>query len=320
MSRRFSACGYLVACLLSLALIATPAAAGALYWVDNDDAQVQRAGLDGQNSAVVLPPAAAQNPGVLAVDPASGHLYWSASFEFDGLVKRADVDGGSAFVLFTTGEARVPGIALDLGAGKLYYTDPSDCVPCGSVQRRNLDGSEREFLITDLNGPEALAIDPSRDRMCWSDLHDDTIVCARMDGSDVEILVDATESYGVAIDPADGRIYWTDRAGSRLRRALPDGSDVEDLVLGQAEPRGIAIDAVARKLYWCDPAAGTIQRSDLDGSDVEIVVSDPAPTSIALDTTGGGSDPVPGLSEWGLLLLLLLFLATGALAVQRMHP
>ncbi len=61
-----------------------------------------------------------------------------------------------------------------------------------------------------------------------------------------------------------------------------DGSEVEDLVLGQADPRGIAIDAVARKLYWCDPAAGT--------------------------------------SEWGLLLMVLLFLTTGAIAVHRMHP
>ena len=225
---------------------------------------------------------------------------------------KADTDGGNVTVLFSTGDGRARGVQLD----------PSDCVPCGSIQRRNLDGSGREFLVTDLSSPEALGLDPSRNRICWIDLYDATIVCARLDGSAVEILVSDTVALGVAIDPADGRLYWTDRAGLRVRRVFPDGTGAEDLVVGLADPRGIAIDAEARKLYFADRSEGTIQRSDLDGSNREILVSDPAPTSITLDTTFGGAEPVPSVSEWGMIViaLLLLTLGTAALCGLRTTP
>jgi len=46
------------------------------------------------------------------------------------------------------------GIALDLGAGKMYWTDAFT----DKIQRANLDGSDVEDLVTGLVAPTGIAL------------------------------------------------------------------------------------------------------------------------------------------------------------------
>ncbi len=58
--------------------------------------------------------------------------------------------------LVTSGLSEPAGLALDPGAGKMYWTDPGT----GKIQRANLDGSGVEDLVTSgLSGPAGLALD-----------------------------------------------------------------------------------------------------------------------------------------------------------------
>ena len=110
-------------------------------------------------------------------------------------------------------------LALDVRAGKLYWTDRGT----GKIQRANLDGSQVEDVVTGLDGPVGLALDVAAGKLYWthagfwSDTGTGKIQRANLDGSHVEDLVttDLSALYGLALDVAAGKLYWVD-AGTRL--------------------------------------------------------------------------------------------------------
>ena len=67
---------------------------------------------------------------------ATGKMYWTG-FNF-GTIQRADTDGSDAETL-VTGLRAVAGIALDLDAGKMYWTESTAGNRPGTIQRANLD-------------------------------------------------------------------------------------------------------------------------------------------------------------------------------------
>ena len=78
------------------------------------------------------------------------------------------------------------GIALDVAAGKMYWTDRGN----EWIQRANLDGSEVEGLVTSgLDSPYGIALDVAAGKMYWTDAGTDKIQRANLDGSVVEDLV-----------------------------------------------------------------------------------------------------------------------------------
>ena len=104
------------------------------------------------------------------------------------------------------------GIALDLAAGHMYWTDWD----LGRVQRSNLDGSRMEDLVTGLSRPTA--VDLSGRRVYW--LASDKIQRSNLDGSQVEDLVTTglSSPWGLALDLARARMYWTDYGTEKIQR------------------------------------------------------------------------------------------------------
>ena len=157
-------------------------------------------------------------------------MYWSTrEGGGSGKIQRANLDGTNVEDLVSrvdpTGE-----IALDLGAGKMYWADFDIVAPDGAgvIRRANLNGTNVEDVIVATLG----------------------------------------EFFrGIALDVVGGQIYWTGDLG-KIRRAKLDGTDEEELVTGlgvNGVVLGIALDLGAGKMYW---AAGKIQRANLDGTDV----------------------------------------------------
>ena len=179
------------------------------------------------------------------------------------------------------------GIALDVAAGKMYWTDWSTA----SIQRANLDGSQVETLVSaGLEHPFRIALDVAAGKMYWTDWSTARIQRANLDGSQVETLVSTGlgSPIGIALDVAAGKMYWADIASARIQRANLDGSQVETLVDGLDSPDGIALDVAAGKMYWTTFASARIQRANLDGSQVETLVDGlDSPDGIALDVAAG---------------------------------
>lgn len=300
--------------LFALSVLPSSVLAGRIYWSDDMTGTIQRANLDGSGVVQLIGAADAEEPGALALDLDTDRIYWTAFASFSGAIKRANLDGTNVEDVGGSGaKSRPGGIDLDLDAGKMIFTDPSDCDYCGFVDRADLDGTNFEHILGGLNFPFAIAIDPPSGIMWWTTL--DAIFRADLDGAGIQLLVDDTNSPGIAIDPGNGKMYWTDRDRQMIRRANLDGTNVEDLITsGLDGPYGIALDLVAAKIYWTDRNLGTIRRADLEGSNVEdVVVGLARPTGIALDPRGDGN-PVPSVSEWGLVVLALLLLAIGTVS------
>jgi low density lipoprotein receptor-related protein 5/6 len=294
----------------------SPAQAADVYWVDSG--AVWRADVDSGVAEQVIGAAEAEaSGGGLDLDPSGGKVYWTAYIadQFVAMLRRANLDGSDIDSFGGGGKNSLGDVALDLDNDKLYYTDPSDCVPgCGSLRRAELDGSNEEALIV-LDVPGALAVDPDLGTVCWGDSFNDWIQCATLDGNDAVTSVETTPN-GLALDPNSGSLYWTDPAGGRIRRSDLDSTDVIDVVTGLDDPYGIVLDSATGRMYWSDRGAGKIQRANLDGSGVEDVVTGlGSPQGLALDVEGVPPDPVPALSGIGLIVATLLLLLTASTAV-----
>ena len=251
-----------------------------IYWTDIGTGEINIADLDGSNIQTL---AAGVAPWVVALDVAGSKMYWVSWSR--GLIRRANLDGSSIENL-VTGVETIEGIALDVKAGKMYWTLP------GKIQHANLDGSSIENLVTGLSVPDSIALDLAAGKMYWTDVGTNKIQRANLDGSNIEDLVTSQINFaqGLSLDVAAGKMYWTNWPPvDKIQRANLDGSNIEDLVTGIRGLEGLALDVAAGKMYWTDFGAGKIQRANLDGSNIEDLVTtglgQPIGITLGLDTT-----------------------------------
>ena len=81
-------------------------------------------------------------------------------------------------------------MALDLAAGKMYWTD----IGTSTIARSNLDGSGSEVLVTSAGIPPiGIALDLPIGKMTWT-LLDGTIQRANLDGSGIETLLTGSDT------------------------------------------------------------------------------------------------------------------------------
>ena len=201
-------------------------------------------------------------------------MYWTSERK----IQRANIDGSEVEDLITTGfydPFGDAGIALDVGRGKMYWTNPR--YP-EKIQRANIDGSNVEDLITELRGPTGIALDVELGKIYWADESSNKIQRANLDGSEVEDLITGLGNpNGIALDVELGKIYWADESSNKIQRANLDGSEVEDLVTGprNSDFEDIALDVGRGKMYWKDNSHPykKIQRANLDGSEVEDLIT-----------------------------------------------
>ena len=124
---------------------------GKIYWTDTGTNKIQQANLDGSNIEDLVTVGLSYPLG-LTLDVSAGKMYWTnTSFyprPWPGLdkIQRANLDGTNVEDLVTTGLILATGIALDVSAGKMYWTDTGP--GRNNIQRANLDGSNIEDLIT----------------------------------------------------------------------------------------------------------------------------------------------------------------------------
>ena len=133
--------------------IVVDAEAGHIYWTNMgnlkaNDGSIDRADLDGSNVTSIVPPGGTFTPKQLQLDKKNGKLYWC---DREGMrVMRCNLDGSSLETLVDTsqGDSRpgkdamkwCVGIALDVEAGKVYWTQKgNDNAGEGRIFRANLE-------------------------------------------------------------------------------------------------------------------------------------------------------------------------------------
>jgi sugar lactone lactonase YvrE len=157
------------------------------------------------------------------------------------------------------------GVALDLGAGKMYRADNGT----RSIRRANLDGSGAEDLITSgLLGPSDIELDLAHGHLYWADRDRNQIARSNLDGSGVTVVRSGVvQPYFLTLDVAGGSVYWSDFDSPFIHVARLDGAGpVQDcFVGGMVRIRDVVVqrDANGGYLYWADRDAHKIQRLPL---------------------------------------------------------
>jgi hypothetical protein len=215
---------------------------------------------------------------------------------------------GSEKTVIVTGCTVPDGVAVDVEAGHIYWTNMG--VPPandGSIERVDLDGCNRTTVVPSggTYTPKQLHFDAVGRKLYWGDREGMRVMRCELDGSHVETLVQTGQDdedrrdetrwcVGVAVDHVGGHLYWTQKGPSdaglgKILRAgidVPAGesaayrSDIEVVFKDLPEPIDLEIEHTTRTLYWTDrgdpPHGNTVNRAALDtlaGSEPEIVVT-----------------------------------------------
>ena len=229
---------------------AAKGAVGRLFLLEVSGGRIHSMNPDASDRKVIV--TGCQLPDGVAVDSASGHIYWtnmgSSPATNDGSIERADIDGRNRKMIVPPGVTFTPKqIQLDRKNDKLYWCDREGM----RVMRCNLDGSLIETLVETGRGD--------------ADRRDQTRWCV-----------------GITIDPKRSQIYWTQKGPEngelgRIFRAgidLPWGespderTDIEVFYDRLPEPIDLELDLEKRVLYWTDrgdpPRGNTVNRASID--------------------------------------------------------
>jgi hypothetical protein len=213
-----------------------------------------------------------------------------------GRLLTAKPDGSDLRVLLSSGMSGPDGVAVDVQAKQIYWTNMGKVKDDdGSIQRLDLDGGNLTTIVP-VGGTftaKQLKLDKKNGKLYWSDREGMRVMRANLDGSHVETLIEAARGdaarldarnwcVGIAVDTGRGKIYWTQKGGDNanrgvIRRAgieIPKGetaanrSDVEVLFEGLPEPIDMDLDLNTRMMYWTDrgdpPNGNTVNRAPMD--------------------------------------------------------
>ncbi|TUA36655.1 Low-density lipoprotein receptor-related protein 6 [Bagarius yarrelli] len=180
-----------------------------------------------------------------------GLIYWSDVSE--EAIKRTvfNSSGSTTQSTVVSGLASPDGLACDWLGSKLYWTDSET----NRIEVAELDGALRKVLFwQDLDQPRAIALDPGRGYMYWTDWGEvPKIERAGMDGTNRAVIID-TEIYwpnGLTLDYSQQKLYWADAKFNFIHRSSLDGTGREVVVKG-ALPHPFALTLYEDTLFWTD--------------------------------------------------------------------
>jgi DNA-binding beta-propeller fold protein YncE len=207
---------------------------------------------------------------------ASDRVYW-ANDSSPNRISFANLDGSGGGNLSTAGATggQPRGVALDVAAGRVYWTNPVN----NRISFANLDGSggggDLNTLGATVNRPNAAAVYPAAGRIYWANELGDRISFANLDNSGGGDLITTGATVDVPIgpivDPGSGRIYWGNaNPVNVLSFANLDGSGGGNVNTAGAtvdNPHGVALDPAAGRIYWANIGLNArISYANLDGS------------------------------------------------------
>jgi PKD repeat protein len=196
---------------------------GKLYWISqpsswDDEGVIWKADLDGGDARIWATRAVWENdasvPELLAIDSVNGRLYWFERYlhldllplpvslpqpkaDADGSVHWTDLSSFHDHLLFEYLPGS-KGLALDVGlpagARYVYWTNPRS----DRVTRCKTDGTEYAFMLNNVDGPDALAIDAAEGKIYWSG--SEGIHRANLDGTEQELIYPGVRAGAIALD------------------------------------------------------------------------------------------------------------------------
>lgn len=241
-----------LACVLTLGLVAVQAANARIYWTNNSSNTIGSANLTGTavNQSLIT-----ANGGPYGVAVHGAYVYWSNATT----IGRANLDGTGTNQSFITGASSPHGVAVH-GAYVYWANQGTD-----KIGRANLDGTgANQSFISGASDPEGVAVDDSH--IYWANYFSGDVGRANINGTGANqsfISPAGGGPFGVALDGA--HVYWTSAFNDFIGRANLDGTAPNlSFITGVTNLRGLAVDEA--HVYWGKTGTNVIGRANLDGS------------------------------------------------------
>lgn len=207
------------------------------------------------------------------------------------------VDGAASVSdLISDGTLITPwGLAVDQTAGKLYWSNVTE----GTISRANLDGTNSEIILSELDLPRGIAVDETSNTLFWAEGGSTSpgIKSTRLDEDPLVVTEIATaivvSPYHIALDSEAEYVYWADNASAvkEINRIRYDGSGAETIIsnVNVKQVAGITLDVATNTLYWSDFEDDVIYSAESGGRDqniqiVSTITDDATPWAIDVDS------------------------------------
>ena len=306
----------LIGVLVVILQVAVPTDAQYIYWTDEGNGKIQRCNMDGTGITDVVTGLTGVRG--LEVDSRGEKLYWTIG-PAPGKIQSASWAGDNQKDL-VTGLGEVNGVTLDWWNSKIYWAQvDGGGGGTGKIMRANLDGSNVEVVITNLNTPQDLIYDDNAGgRIWWSDPISSHLGEGYVDGTVVQVD-DVPGMWGLRADRIKRILYWTSITWQSI---VWDNSredpPVNTIVTGLTKPTGIDLDFVNLKIYWVDETPRKIMRSEIDGSDPQDFVTGlVSPRYVRVYNLASGPKPVRAVPFSNKYLLMGLLALLGGWLVYR---
>jgi PKD repeat protein len=247
--------------------ITVKAATPEIYFSEVNNELIKKLALDGSGTVTNFLDVAGMAGSGLAYDDVHGKIYFSDfNATDDGKIWSVNLDG-TELTPIVTGLVEPYGIALDVAAGKIYWVDEADANDEGHVSRADLDGSNKENIVT-MAGAQfrAVALDLKNSKMYFYEVYNEDLYRSDLDGGNATPILSGVYGYAILVDTEHDKIYFDEQNDAQLKRANLDGSNVEIVDDNGTRIYGMAIDSEKDKLYWSGRDSGTIEEADLDGA------------------------------------------------------
>ncbi|CAG7815670.1 unnamed protein product [Allacma fusca] len=214
---------------------------GSVFWTDDEARKIRSGSLKTFETTDIIKEELV-HPDSLAVDWVGQNLYWTDAGT--DRIEVAKLNGKFRKILISRGLTEPRAIGLDPKRGLMFW---SDWGKKPRIERSNMDGSNRESVITEnIFWPNGLALDNGV--LYWCDAKSDKIELADYDGKNRRELLtqDLPHTFGFSL--LGDYIYWTDWQRRTVERAEKTTGHDRTVIKEQfMDPMGIV--AVSPKSY-----------------------------------------------------------------------
>ncbi|HFA50119.1 MAG TPA: T9SS type A sorting domain-containing protein [Bacteroidetes bacterium] len=215
---------------------------------------------------------------------AQSRLIWTAFGQ--GRIETGNLDGTERDTLLSF-DGSSDGLAFDAASQAFYFTNG----PQNAIMKMPAGAQSAEVIVSGLELPEEIVIDPVNNKIYWSDWGQNKIQRANMDGSGTEDIYQETSLHpkGLFLDTISQNLYFSQQSGVIAKIDL-NTLIIDTITTASGVPTKIEVDMDTGKIYWSnqDFAGSKIQRCNLDGSGAEdIAVGLGLTYGIAIDKAAG---------------------------------
>lgn len=168
----------------------------------------------------------------IELDLTNRKIYWAQDTWDDDKIYKADMGGLNSSIetiySSTTTNRNLWGIALDVDAHQMWFTERGGTCYSSYIKRMSMNGGITTTIVNPVCNPHD--VEYFDGKIYW--FSDDELKKADADGSNVATILYPVKADGLAIDATYNRIYWVDYIYNYVRCVNMDGTDEQVISTG----------------------------------------------------------------------------------------